>query len=109
MRALETVEDRTRLTLTRLKITSPQVSEEIEGRVTKELSRDLIRTESRILGASSKLDEFFSKPTVRTSFVAVPGASRNNTSAERKNHWGSFLRRSLPQTGLLFSLFWSSE
>ena len=35
-----------------------QVSEEIEGRVTKKLSKEFSRTESRILGALSKLDDF---------------------------------------------------
>ena len=35
-----------------------QVSEEIEGRVTKKLSQEFSRTEYRILGALSKLDEF---------------------------------------------------
>ena len=35
-----------------------QVSEEIEGRVSKKLSQEFSRTESRILGALSKLDEF---------------------------------------------------
>ena len=35
-----------------------QVSEEIEGRVTKKLSQELSRTESRIFGVLSKLDEF---------------------------------------------------
>ena len=36
-----------------------QVSKEIEGRVTKKLSKEVSKTESRILGALSKLDEFF--------------------------------------------------
>ena len=36
-----------------------QVSEEIEGRVTKKLSQEFSRTESRILGALSRLDDFF--------------------------------------------------
>ena len=36
-----------------------QVSEEIEGSVTKKLSQDFSRMESRILGTLSKLDEFF--------------------------------------------------
>ena len=41
-----------------------QVSEEIEGRVTKTLCQELSRTESRILGALSKLNEFLlSEPT----------------------------------------------
>ena len=35
-----------------------QVSEQIEGRVTKKLSQEFSRTESRIMGALSKLDEF---------------------------------------------------
>ena len=52
-----------------------QVSEEIEGRVTKKLSKEFSRTESRILGALSKLDEFLLNPQVRTCSVAVPGTS----------------------------------
>ena len=36
-----------------------QVSEEIEWRVTEKLSKEFSRTESRILGALSKLDVFF--------------------------------------------------
>ena len=51
--------------------------EEIEGRVTKKLSREFSRTESRILGALSKLDEFLLNPQVRICCVAVPGTSRN--------------------------------
>ena len=57
-----------------------QVSEEIEGRVTKKLSKGFSRTESRILGALSKLDEFLLNPQVRkvrTCSVAVPGTSRS--------------------------------
>ena len=55
-----------------------QVSEEIEGRVTKKLSKEFSRTESRILGALSKLDEFLLNPQGRTCSVAVPGTSRSN-------------------------------
>ena len=55
-----------------------QVSEEIEGRVTKKLSKEFSRTESRILGALSKLDEFLLNPQVRTCSVAVPGISRSS-------------------------------
>ena len=57
-----------------------QVSEEIEGRVTKKLSKEFSRTESRILGASYRLGEFLMKPQVRTCSVAVLGTSRNNDS-----------------------------
>ena len=57
-----------------------QVSEEIEGRVTEKLSKEFSRTESRILGALSKLYEFPLNPQVRTCSVAVPGTSRNSDS-----------------------------
>ena len=43
-----------------------QVSEEIEGRVTVDPSKEFSWTESRILGALSKLDEFLLNPQVRT-------------------------------------------
>ena len=39
-----------------------QVTEEIEGRVTKKLSKEFSKTESHILGALSKLDEFLLNP-----------------------------------------------
>ena len=55
-----------------------QVSEKIEGRVTKRFSKEFNQTESRILGALSKLDEFFLNPQVRTCSVAVRGSSRNS-------------------------------
>ena len=61
-----------------------QVSEEIEGRVTKKFSKEFSKTESRILGALSKLDEFLLNPQVRTCSVAVPGTSRNNNSENRE-------------------------
>ena len=61
-----------------------QVSEEIEGRVTKKLSKEFSRTESRILGALSKLDELLLNPQVRTCSVAFPGTSRSNNSENRE-------------------------
>ena len=63
-----------------------QVSEEIEGRVTKKLSKEFNKTESRILGALSKLDEFLLNPQVRTCSVAVQGTSRNAISENRETH-----------------------
>ena len=62
-----------------------QVSEEIEGRVTKRLSKEFNKTESRILGALSKLDEFLLNPQVRTCSV-IQGASRNANSENREIH-----------------------
>ena len=61
-----------------------QASEEIDGRVTKKLSKEFSRTESRILGALSKLDEFLLNPQVRTCSVAVPGTSRNGNSENQE-------------------------
>ena len=63
-----------------------QVSEEIEGRVTKKLSKEFNKTESRILGALSKLDEFLLNPQVRSFSVAVQGTSRNANSGNRETH-----------------------
>ena len=54
-----------------------QVSEEIEGRVTKKLSQEFSRTESRISGALSKLDEFLLNPQIRTHCGTVPRTHRN--------------------------------
>ena len=61
-----------------------QVSEEIEGRVTKKLSKEFSRTMSRILGALSKFDEFLLNSQVRTCFVAVPETFRNKDSENRE-------------------------
>ena len=63
-----------------------QVYEEIEGRVTKKLSKEFNKTESRILGSLSRLDEFFLNPQVRTCSVAVQGTSGNANSVNRETH-----------------------
>ena len=52
-----------------------QASEQIEGRVTKKLPQDFSRTQSRILGALSKLDEFLLNPQVRVRSGTVQGTS----------------------------------
>ena len=62
-----------------------QVSEEIEGRVTKKLSKEFNKTESRILGALSKLDEFLLNTQVRTCSV-TQRASRNVNLESRESH-----------------------
>ena len=61
-----------------------QVSEDIEGRLTKKLSQDFSRTESPILGALSKLDEFFLNAQVRTCSGTVPGTSQNSDLENRE-------------------------
>ena len=59
-----------------------QVSEEIEEKVTKKLSRDFSR--KGISGALSKLEEFLLNPQVRTCSLAVPRTSRNNNAENRE-------------------------
>ena len=54
-----------------------QVSEGIDGRVTKKLSQEFSRTESRILGVLSKLDEFLLNPQIRTFSGTAAGKFRN--------------------------------
>ena len=54
-----------------------KVSEEIEGRVTKKLSQEFSRTESRILSAFSNLDEFLLNQQIRTHSGTVLGTFPN--------------------------------
>ena len=54
-----------------------EVSEEIEGRVTRKLSYEFSRTGSRILGLLPKLDDFLFNPQITTHFGTVPGTFRN--------------------------------
>ena len=76
-----------------------QVSEEIEGRVTKKLSNEFNKSESRILGAFSKLDEFLLNPQVRTGSVAVQGTSRNANSENRETHGDRSSNDPYPEVG----------
>ena len=59
-----------------------QVSEEIEGRVTKRLSKEFSRTENRILGALARFDDFLMNPLLPGCSGTTPEPSRNalNTS-----------------------------
>ena len=54
-----------------------QVSEEIEGRVTKKLSQEFSRTENRILGALARLDDFLMNPLLQGYSGITPETSRN--------------------------------
>ena len=54
-----------------------QVFEEIEDRVTKKLSEEFSRTESRLSGALSKLNEFLLNLKIWTRSGTVPGTFRN--------------------------------
>ena len=79
-----------------------QVSEEIEGRVTKKLSKEFSKTESRILGALSKLDELLLNPQVRTCSV-VQGASRNANLENRETQEIAPLTIPIPKWGIFLT------
>ena len=49
-----------------------QVFEEIEGRVTKKLSKEFSRTENCILGALARLDDFPMNPLLQDHSGALP-------------------------------------
>ena len=76
-----------------------QVCEEIEGRVTKKLSKEFNKTESCILGALSKLDEFLLNQQVRTCSVAAHGRSRNVNSENRETHGDRSSNDPYPEVG----------
>ena len=60
-----------------------QVSEEIEGKVTKKLSKDFSRTESRILGALSRFDEFLLNPLIQGHSGSAPATSRDTCGEDQ--------------------------
>ena len=60
-----------------------QVSEEIDGGVTKKLSKEFSRTENRILGALARLDDFLMNPLLQGHSGATPEASQNALSTSQ--------------------------
>ena len=54
-----------------------QIFEKIEGTVTKKLSQEYSRSECRILGALSKINEFVLNQQIRTHYRTVPETFRN--------------------------------
>ena len=54
-----------------------EVSEDIEGRVTKKLSQVFSRTENRILGALAPLDDFLMNALIQGHSGNAPETSRN--------------------------------
>ena len=84
-----------------------QVCEENEGRVTKKLFHEFSRTESRILGALSKLDEFLLNPQVRIHSVAVPRTSKNINSENQEPTGDRSLNNTCPK--VMFSACHTSK
>ena len=86
-----------------------QVSEEIEGRVTKKLSKEFSKTESRILGALWKLDKFLLNRQVRTCSVALQGTSGNAISENRKTHGDRSSNDPYPEVGFFLTTLVNSK
>ena len=81
--------------------TISQVSEEIEGRVTKKLSQEFRRTEKRILGALAMLDDFLMNPLRQGHSGATPETSRNMFSINQGTNEDDSQSNPHPEAGLL--------
>ena len=77
-----------------------QVSEEIEGRVSRELSQEFSGTESRILGALSKLDEFLLNQQITTHSETIPGTFRNTNVENQGTNGDDSQSDPHPETGI---------
>ena len=77
-----------------------QVSEEIEGRVTKMLSKEFSRTKNRILGALARLDELFMNPLLLGHSGTTPEPSRNALSISQGTNEDDSQNDPHPEAGL---------
>ena len=80
-----------------------QVSEEIEGRVTKRLSQEFSRTENRIIGALARLDDFLMNPLLQGHSGTTPETSRNVFSINQGTNVDDSQSDPHPEAGLLTS------
>ena len=78
-----------------------QVSEEIEGRVTKKLSKEFSRTENRILGALARLDEFLMNPLIQGHSGTTPEMSGNAFSTNQGTNEDDSQSDPHPETGII--------
>ena len=74
-----------------------QVSEEIEGGVTKKLCEKFTGTENQTLGALSKLDEFLLNSKVREQSGTVPGTYRNSDKENQEPNEDIYQNDSHPE------------
>ena len=80
-----------------------QVSEEIEGRVTKKLSQNFSRTENRILGALARLDDFLKNPLLQGHSGTTPETFRNTFSVNQGTNEDDSQSDPHPEAGFLTS------
>ena len=77
-----------------------QVSEEIEGRVTKRLSKEFSRTKNRIVGALARLDDFLMNPLLPGYSGATPEPTRNALSNNQGTNEDDSQNDPHPEAGL---------
>ena len=77
-----------------------QVSEEVEGRVTKRLSKEFSRTENRILGALAQLDDFLMSPLLPGHSGTTPELSRNALYTSQGTNEDDSQNDPCPEAGL---------
>ena len=80
-----------------------QVSEEIEGRVTKRLSKEFSRTENRILGALARLEDFLMNLLAQGHSGITPEASRNALRTSQGTNEDHSQNDPHPEVGLFHS------
>ena len=77
-----------------------QVSEKIEGRVTKRLSKEFSRTENRILCALARLDDFLMNPLLPGRSGTTPEPTRNALSTSQGTNEDDSQNDPHPEAGL---------
>ena len=82
-----------------------QVSEEIEGRVTKRLSKEFSRTENRILGELARLDYFVMNPLLPGHSGTTPEPSRHALNASQRTNEDDSQNDPCPKAGLFHETF----
>ena len=80
-----------------------QVSEEIEGRVKKRLSKEFSRTKNRILCALACLDDFLMNPLLQGHSGITPEAFRNALSTSQRTNEDDSQNDPHPEAGLFHS------
>ena len=77
-----------------------QVSEEVEGRVTKKMSQKFSRTENRIPGSLARVNDFLMKPLVHGHSGTTPKTSRNALSTSLRTNEDDSQSDPHPEAGI---------
>ena len=77
-----------------------QVSEEIEVRITKRLSKEFSRTGNRFLGALAQLDDFLMNPLLSGHSGTTPEPSRNALNTSQGTNEDDSQNDPRPEAGL---------